>query len=93
MKATVLEKENIEHIQFAANEVLEDKESQTWRNWHLERAVILGNGYKGKVNIHFKDVNGENYVVNTTIWSAGDKYIMLKGGRVIPMHAITKIEF
>lgn len=93
MEATLLEKEHIEKIQFAEKEVLVDRESQAWRNWHLERAVILGNGYKGKVNIYFQDKDGNNYVVNTTIWSAGDKYIMLKGGRVIPMHAITKIEF
>ncbi len=56
----------------------------------IENATVLGNTHKRKVEIVFRDDNGLKKV-QTTIWSAGSKFICLKGGVWIPIDRIVEI--
>lgn len=56
----------------------------------VDRAVVLGNGSKSKVKILFQTKEGLR-MVHTTVWAATEEYIILKGGRSIPMDAILDI--
>ncbi len=58
----------------------------------IEKATLLGNGYRTKVSIYFYDDEGLKRV-ETTIWAAGSKYICLKGGVWIPISRLTEIKF
>jgi hypothetical protein len=58
----------------------------------IEKATLLGNGYRTKVSIYFFDDEGLKRV-ETTIWAAGSKYICLKGGIWIPISRISEIKF
>ncbi len=54
------------------------------------RAMLLGNGAKSKVKIVFLTLDGIREV-HTTVWAATKDYILLKGGRFIPIDAIIDI--
>lgn len=56
----------------------------------VNRAVLLGNGAKSKVKIVFQTKEGIR-MVNTTVWAATEDFILLKGGKAIPMDAILDI--
>lgn len=58
----------------------------------IDKAALLGNGYRTKVSIYFYDDEGLKRV-ETTIWAAGSKYICLKGGVWIPISRISEIKF
>jgi len=55
-----------------------------------ERATLLGNGQKSKVNILIQTDKGIRSV-NTTVWASTDQYIILKEGKAIPMDTIIDI--
>ena len=98
MKATVnripmVEKEMIPFFRFNHNEVLETTEAQKKRLWNLNRASVLGNGYRGKVEITFRTAEGELKRVDTTVWAVDDKYLTLKCGCFIPVSSIVGVEF
>lgn len=61
-------------------------------NSQIEKASLLGNGYRTKVSIYFYDDEGLKRV-ETTIWASGSKYICLKGGIWIPIARIVEIKF
>ncbi len=56
----------------------------------LENAVLLGNGYRSKVQLKFEDDEGVKQV-ETTIWACGDKFICLKGGVWMPIASIIEV--
>ncbi len=85
-----IEKENIQHLQFKDQEVLADKVAQKGRERELYRAMLLGNGHKGKVKIIFESLTGLN-IVDTTIWATTDKNVVLKGGLLIPICCILEV--
>lgn len=90
----MVEKEMIPFFHFNKNsDVLEDTEAKKKRMWDLNRASILGNGYRGKVEITFKTAEGELKRVDTTVWAVDDKYMTLKGGCFIPISSIVSVEF
>jgi hypothetical protein len=93
MQATLIEKENLHTIRFSAEEVLLDQQDISSRFLSLSKAALLGNAYKGKVNLHFKSKAQENLSVYTTVWAVAEKYITLKANRIIPIHAITSVKF
>jgi len=98
MKATaqpipLVEKEMIPNFHFSRNDVLDSTEARKRRMWNLNRATILGNGYRGKVEITFKTAEGELKRVDTTVWAVDDKYMTLKGGCCIPISSIVNVEF
>ena len=57
----------------------------------MEKAMLLGNGYKGKVRIVFETELGPR-AVETTVWSADNKGIALKSGVYIPLDAVIDVE-
>lgn len=88
-----IEKESIPSLAFSKKEVLNDKDLQTRRKVNLSKAMTLGNGDKRKVKIYFELEGGERNVVDTTIWAVGQDFVTLKAGAMIPVHAITEVEF
>lgn len=57
----------------------------------MERAMLLGNGYKGKVKILFATQDGIR-AVETTVWSADENGIALKSGVYIPLDSVIDVE-
>ena len=90
VRLNIIEKETIPHLQFKNHEVLTDSTAKKLRDQELYRAMLLGNGYKGKVKIIFESLTGLN-LVNTTIWATTDKNVVLKGGLLIPISCIIEV--
>ena len=87
-------KEQIPQYKFAQQDTLSaDPSARAQRVANLLRAERLGNAFHGKVRICFKTQENDNCVVDTTVWSAGDDYICLKGGITLPVSAITSVDF
>ncbi|MDF9796198.1 hypothetical protein OKW21_001461 [Catalinimonas alkaloidigena] len=86
-------KEQIGNLHFIRKDVLNTALKKAKRKYQLRRAMLLGNLYHGKVNIKFRDEKNVLHNVETTVWTVGEKYISLKGGRTIPVWAIEDIEF
>lgn len=85
-----IDKENIKDLQFTPNDVLTNEYDKKVRKYTAEKASILGNTEKSKVEILFSSNQGQ-YKVNTTIWHVGDDYIMLKSATAIPLRSIHSI--
>ncbi len=62
------------------------------RNRMLYLAMILGNGYKSKVQITFETIDGPRRV-ETTVWATTERNVMLKGGITIPVNSIYLVEY
>lgn len=86
-----IKKEKITSLKFKNEEVLESKADQDNRRETLQKARVLGNLYKQKVIICFKDNESAKHTL-ATIWHADDEYLSLKGGATIPVKRIYKIE-
>lgn len=87
----LIEKEQIPTVKFVSYEVLNNKEDKERRRELIENAMLLGNTSKGKSKIFFMTEEGL-LEVETTVWAATDDVITLKGGVMIPVHCIEKIE-
>lgn len=88
MPTSTIEKEEIDHLEFSSVDLpVTERESIKKR---LFDAMMLGNIDHYKVNIAFMTPNGIKEV-ETTIWATTDKYILLKGGRYIPVAAILSV--
>ena len=88
-----IEKEDISFLSFRREDVLIDKQDISKRKLNLARAMALGNGSKTKVKIYFELEAGEQNIVETTVWAVGEDYVTLKAGALIPIHAISEVEF
>lgn len=86
-----IEKEDISRLVFPNGEVLVSPESIEQRRLSLERAVVLGNTYKGKTKIVFEDSESIRQI-ETHIWGLTDKRVILKQGIVIPIHRILEVK-
>ena len=84
-------KEVISQLLFPNEEVLMGAEATEQRRIALERAVVLGNTYKGKTKIVFEDSKGIKQI-ETHIWGLTDKRVILKQGIVIPIHRIHEVK-
>jgi hypothetical protein len=92
-EAITIPKELLSEVKFSRSDVLEnDVTRQRLRKIYLGKAQSIGNLYKIKVKIYFTTSEREMMRVETTIWSADDQFVTVKGG-AIPTHAITAIEF
>ncbi|MBP9186494.1 MAG: hypothetical protein KBE91_03185 [Bacteroidia bacterium] len=87
----IIEKEELANVKFVSYDVLDTKEEKDFRREQVEKAMLIGNGSKGKSKIFFRG-DGALLEVETTVWSASDDVITLKSGLMIPLHAITKID-
>lgn len=87
-------KESLNAFHFArTTDVLQNLESKKRRQIDLEKALILGNGYQGKVKITLVTADNQVIAVNTTIWSISELHVTLKGGTNVPVTSIYSIEF
>lgn len=91
MNSTIIEKEELVSIIFGSEDVLNTDEAKITRRWELQRALSLGNLYRGKVKLFFRNRAGQIQHVETTIWSVTEEYVLLKGGLYIPIKAIEYI--
>lgn len=91
--SSTIAKEQLNLFRFSASDVLKGEWEKVYRRFSLQRAEKLGNSFKGKVKIIFRTHDNETKVVDTTIWSATDDYVSVKGGMTIPVRAILGIEF
>ena len=87
-----IEKEHLANVKFVGYEVLKDLSARQERRTLIERAMIVGNNSKSKSKILFESEQGK-LQVETTIWAATDDVVTLKGGLMIPVHCIEKVEF
>jgi uncharacterized protein (UPF0248 family) len=90
---TKLPKEQLNAVKFYKYEVLFNKEQRQQRLQKLQRALILGNIEHVPVMITFQTEDEKLQQVEATVWSVSDKFVLLKGGLYIPIHAITDVEF
>ena len=87
----MIAKEEIPNVKFVSYEVLNTKDEMAKRRERIEEAMVLGNGSKGKSKIFFMAEEGM-LEVETTVWSASDEVVTLKGGVMIPVHCIQKVD-
>ena len=87
---TKVDKSQIADLSFRKEEIL-DIADQAIRSHNLSRALRLGNAYKRSVLVQFETVDYEPMETEATIWTVTEKYIMLKGGAVIPIRAIFNV--
>ena len=87
---TEIDKDSISNLTFPNEEVLTTKEAKKNRRSCLQRAAVLGNIYRTKMKIIFKDSVGLKKV-NTTIWAQTEKYIVLKSSKLIPLNRVVDI--
>lgn len=92
MQRKIIQKENIDTLNFGPKEVLQDNKEITIRSRRLKRAEQLGNAYKAKAKIAFRSLEGI-FRVETTVWATTEKFVSLKGGILIPIHCIKGVEF
>ncbi len=86
-----VENKDIGLLHFPEEEVLDSVEKIIQRRLALERAVVLGNSYKGKAKIVFEDETGIREI-ETNIWGITDKRVILKQGIIIPLHRIHEVK-
>jgi len=87
-----IQKESLVFLKFPSEEVLEDDKLIFKRKYDLLYATLLGNRFKHKAKIYFKD-DSSYKCVETTIWQHDDHFISLKGGKTMPINRITKIKY
>lgn len=87
----VIPKEEVAKFKFVAEDVLKTDEERKERLGKLEKAMLLGNGYKTKVKITFETMEGARKV-ETTVWEASEDQLLIKGDTLIPIHAILEVE-
>lgn len=91
-KYDFLEKEAVRFLKFPNEEILKDEAEILKRKCDLAYALLLGNNFKHKVKIYFKDSDSKR-LIETTIWHADEKFISLKSGSILPINRIIKIEY
>jgi hypothetical protein len=84
--------ERVNTLKFTETDVLQEKESILQRQRDLQKAMVLGNSFKQKVILMFKDGSSKKHTI-TTVWHSNSEHISLKGGIVLPVKSVYKIEF
>ena len=90
-KPIIIPKEEISSVIFGKYDVLASIEDRHTRKWQADRAVSLGNLFQQKVKIVFENKAGDLQQIETTIWSVTEDYILIKGGRYLPLKSIQEI--
>lgn len=91
VKSQPIDKSKIQDLYFSESDVLDNMDEIAMRNTLLITAMKLGNTYKHKAKIFFKD-KFTNKHIETTVWHADSKHITLKGGITLPVKSVYKIE-
>jgi hypothetical protein len=91
MNAIEISKEEIARLPIRPNEVTVYPEEQLRRRLNLQKAAWLGNTHKHKVTLSFL-ADQSLYAVQTTVWSVTDTHVGLKGGVVLPIANIERVD-
>ncbi len=91
-KPVITDKKELSALSFPSMDVLEDVQSKRKRTQELLVAMKLGNKFKHKVKLFFKDMH-QYRCVETTVWFVSSIHVALKGGVLLPVKRIYKIEF
>lgn len=86
-----VQKEDISALHFPNEEVLLTPEAIEQRKSLLEKAVVLGNTFKGKAKVVFESSDGIRQI-ETHLWGLTDKRVILKQGIVIPINRIHEVK-
>ncbi len=89
-ESVTVQKEELALLNFYPSEVLSNQEEIAHRTRELYKGMILGNAHHYKVKIFFQTIEGERSV-ETTIWFATDKFVMLKGDMTLPVRCISRV--
>lgn len=90
--AIIIPKELLSQVKFTTQDVLKNDPARVrLRNVYLTKAQTMGNLFKHKVKIYFKTAEHELLAIETTIWSADEAFITVKGG-AIPTRAVWALE-
>lgn len=87
-----ISKSELKKISFSENEVL-DRASQIGRDNQLKGAILMKKDGSGKVDITFQSKNRGKFRVISPILTAGEEFLVLKGGQTIAIKSITSIKF
>lgn len=87
----LIPKEEVSKYKFVPHDVLTTDEERKERFSKLQKAMLLGNGYKAKVKITFETNEGHRKI-ETTVWEASEDQVMIKSDMMIPIHAIVDVE-
>ena len=87
----LIPKEEVTTLKFVPYDVLSTEDERKERFRKLEKAMLLGNGYKAKVKITFETLEGARKI-ETTVWEASDDQLMIKSDVMIPIHAVIDVE-
>jgi len=90
--AELIEKEEVSELTFPKEEVITDPVLRDSLRKRINNAVKLGNASKRKVKIIFEDNQGLKKV-ETTLWGATEKNILLKQTTLIPIRRIHEVKF
>lgn len=73
-------------------DVLTDQDERSKRYRDLLNAMSLGNNFKHKVKLHLMN-KSKTEVIEATVWYANATHVTLKGGRIIPVKIILRVEY
>ena len=90
IETPVINKENISTLTFPFDDVLSSPDEKVLRLEKLKTAMLLGNGFKHKVKIIFRDTKLKQ-MVETTLWFVSEKHITLKSGIIMPIACIVDV--
>lgn len=85
-------KEFLHLIKFSQKDVIKTETDKRNRCSQLIRAMQLGNLFKNKVTISFKDAEDRLMQINTTIWGVTRQSVILKKGINIPISSIISVD-
>jgi len=90
-RSNLIDKEHVASLKFSEQEVLLSKDDKLHREHDLNNALKLGNNYKHKVKIFFKDSESYKHI-ETTVWQLDKNMLTIKGGVTIPIRSVYKVE-
>lgn len=85
-------KEFLYLLKFSKEDVIDTETEKRQRCFQLMRAMKLGNLFKNKVTISFKDAQQRIMKINTTIWGVTQQFVILKKGVYIPISSIISVD-
>jgi len=85
-------KELLYLLKFSKEDVINNEPEKKMRSFQLIRAMQLGNLFKNKVTICFKDAQNRLMNINTTIWGVTKETVILKKGVYLPINSIISID-
>ena len=90
-KHFLIKKELVPTLSFPSEGLPMERQQQINLAFMLETAVKLGNSYKEEIRIMFRDDIGLK-MVETSVWQASQKHIVLKGGIIIPFNRVESVQ-